>query len=264
MKKTIIKLDELSYTAYPIEIYRDKTILAKGTCFVYSDAGALYLVTNWHNVTGLNPVTGSSLSPTGARPNLLSVLMPAPSRLDKWNSIPVPLYEKDEPLWFEHPYHREKVDVVAIPLTKHPSDWIEPRPINQVKDLVDDMLIMAGMDVYVLGFPFGITGGGAWPIWKQASLATEPQINHDNLPKMLVDTATRPGMSGSPVVCKKWGWYLNANGNTCPRDGTSSQFLGIYSGRIGAEDELKAQLGIVWKRSAIEEIIKGKTLGQKR
>ena len=32
-------------------------------------------------------------------------------------------------------------------------------------------------------------------------------------------------------------------------------FVGIYSGRIGAGDELKAQLGIVWKGSVLTEII---------
>ena len=37
-------------------------------------------------------------------------------------------------------------------------------------------------------------------------------------------------------------------------------FLGVYSGRIG-NDELQAQLGIVWKKKVIEEIITGQTRG---
>ena len=31
-------------------------------------------------------------------------------------------------------------------------------------------------------------------------------------------------------------------------------FLGVYSGRIGADD-LKAQLGVVWKAHVVEEIV---------
>lgn len=33
------------------------------------------------------------------------------------------------------------------------------------------------------------------------------------------------------------------------------EFVGVYSRRIGAEDEFKAQLGRVWKRQVIEDII---------
>jgi hypothetical protein len=32
-------------------------------------------------------------------------------------------------------------------------------------------------------------------------------------------------------------------------------FVGVYSGRVGAEDEFKAQLGVVWKTSVLDEII---------
>jgi hypothetical protein len=37
-------------------------------------------------------------------------------------------------------------------------------------------------------------------------------------------------------------------------------FVGIYSGRIGGNDELAAQLGIVWKESAVREIIDTKVV----
>ncbi len=39
--------------------------------------------------------------------------------------------------------------------------------------------------------------------------------------------------------------------------GTIQGFVGIYSGRIVGESEFDAQLGIVWKKLVIEEIIKG-------
>lgn len=39
--------------------------------------------------------------------------------------------------------------------------------------------------------------------------------------------------------------------------GTIRTFVGVYSGRLGAKDEFQAQLGIVWKKQVIEEIIEG-------
>ena len=38
--------------------------------------------------------------------------------------------------------------------------------------------------------------------------------------------------------------------------GTGCDFLGVYSGRLSSKDEFEAQLGIVWRASVIEEIIR--------
>jgi hypothetical protein len=37
--------------------------------------------------------------------------------------------------------------------------------------------------------------------------------------------------------------------------GKGRRFVGVYSGRLGADDEFKAQLGIVWKESALISLI---------
>jgi hypothetical protein len=37
--------------------------------------------------------------------------------------------------------------------------------------------------------------------------------------------------------------------------GPVDQVLGVYSGRIGAKDELQAQLGIVWRAEVVEQIV---------
>jgi hypothetical protein len=42
--------------------------------------------------------------------------------------------------------------------------------------------------------------------------------------------------------------------------GRIRNFIGVYSGRIGT-DELKAQLGVVWKAKVIDEIIDAATFG---
>lgn len=45
-----------------------------------------------------------------------------------------------------------------------------------------------------------------------------------------------------------------------PHIGTLRGFAGIYSGRYN-KDEERVQLGIVWQKAVIHEIIEGKVLG---
>jgi hypothetical protein len=85
-------------------------------------------------------------------------------------------------------------------------------------------------------------------------------VDIDGLPKMLADTATRKGMSGSVVLADHFilGPYKLADGTDMPQSFISRRqsILGVYSGRLGA-DHIQAQLGIVWKKRVIDEIISG-------
>lgn len=56
---------------------------------------------------------------------------------------------------------------------------------------------------YVLGYPKGLHGGDDFPVWKRASIASEPDLDIDGLPKVLVDTATRPDVW--PVIAVRRG-----------------------------------------------------------
>lgn len=64
-------------------------------------------------------------------------------------------------------------------------------------------------------------------------------------------------MSGSPVILYKDrpAVLFSEKENKMSRHWT--KFIGIYSGRIGADSEEKgdAQLGRVWKASVIQELI---------
>ena len=102
-----------------------------------------------------------------------------------------------------------------------------------------------------------MSGGAHFPIWKRGSIATEPDIDLDGLPKLFVDTASREGMSGAPVFAQYTGFWTPEDKSELKDSvfGTGRRFLGIYSGRVG-DDPFQAQLGIVWKPTAIEEIIK--------
>ena len=80
---------------------------------------------------------------------------------------------------------------------------------------------------------------------------------------MLVDTASRSGMSGSPVILTRTGIHNSHEGKLTTESfiGTVSSFVGVYSGRVGPKHETEAQLGIVWRKEVIEEILVAKRWG---
>lgn len=91
-------------------------------------------------------------------------------------------------------------------------------------------------------------------IWTRGAIATEPEADFGGLPRFLIDSRTRPGQSGSPVL------FYSAAGLVPTRDGGSAMYsgpvtklLGVYSGRINGQSDL----GFVWKTRVIREIIVG-------
>lgn len=113
-----------------------------------------------------------------------------------------------------------------------------------------------GMLVFILGFPFGRLGIGM-PVWKQGSLASEPFLapNMDHR-FSIVNTASRPGMSGFPVIQRVHGQVEleDAYGRNASGDEACS-FIGIYSGRFHTNDAADAQLGRVWPAILVQEVV---------
>ena len=113
-----------------------------------------------------------------------------------------------------------------------------------------EIAISPAENVSVLGFPMGKAAGGLFPIWVSGFIASEPDINYGDLPIFLIDCRTKQGQSGSPVFTIKWGMVNYKNGGTALGQ-NAIEFLGIYSGRIDKDSDI----GMVWKRRAIEELI---------
>lgn len=161
--------------------------------------------------------------------------------------------------WFEHPTLGRKVDVAAIDVT----EAAQGLEIKCVNDLESDaqLDVFTSQDVFIVGFPFGQIANAPTPIWKRGSIALEPTFDPENLPKLLIDTATREGMSGSVVLAR----HIIVGKSHTKKDGSQSKVflyatrdlvIGIYSGRHYPDLE-KAQLGIVWKRSTVEQTVAG-------
>lgn len=261
-------IDEKSLTSLPIKTFSEtEVLLATYTAFIYEYDSAYYLITNWHNLTGKNCDTLEPINNNLTIPTKIEVPFPLKSQSKiTWKHSIFDILDLDNgmsPRWFIHPRYGFSVDVIALKIDI-PPNISSVYPINKID--FDDFNLVISDEIFILGFPYRNLGGhGQLPIWKKGSVATEPGANIDGKPKILVDTASRPGMSGSPVIFKRYGYH--ARSSTLSSDdifGTITGFVGVYSGRLPSKDTFDAQLGIVWKKEVIEEIIVGKKLDEIR
>jgi len=258
-------IDPVSIVTARLRLFFRDQELSWATGFFYAYQDELFLITNWHNVAGRDQNTLQPISPRGGLPDRMKVLIGCRGHIGEWGEIDVPLYKDldtveqgSEPLWLEHSVYFNKIDVVAIRITS--PDWAQVYPIDLV-NTAPNMLLRISADVFVLGYPRGISGGRGFPICKRASIATEPEIDLDG-PRMLIDTATREGMSGAPVVAIADGSYeVEGSPLRYVHPGRSYKFVGVYSGRLG-KGEMEAQLGVVWKSRAIQEIVQVPTIAK--
>lgn len=232
--------------------------LGTGTGFAVQHDGKPYLITNYHVAAGRNPVDGQPLHGSGAVPDTLRVVQMMPMRPDRieWQPRDERVLEvgTDRALWLEHPVHGRGADVVALPLQNsedaelHPYDLTGSAPALKVGP---------SEGVSIIGFPFGLTGDGAFAIWTRGFIASEPDIDLDDLPSFLVDARTRRGQSGSPVIVYSNGPHRMADGSLSMGAGAVTNLLGVYSGRINEQSDL----GRVWKVQAIRDILAAQQLG---
>jgi trypsin-like peptidase len=272
MNKPPVVLAEL-ITRVPLRIdpHFGETQLANATGFFFRGANGTSLVTNWHVVSGRHPETLACLDKkTAALPDRLRISVPvnkgiAPAIVVGWNEYWVSLYDdesREKAVWRVHPDHGHNVDVVAIPL-----GGLEKSLLIAANDptlMLEDLRLYPSLDVYVVGFPLGMFGGARFPIWKRGSIASEPDLNVAGKPCFYIDTATREGMSGAPVYAQEVGlWQPNGVTDLASSViGKGRSFVGVYASRVGAEDEFKAQLGLVWKTAALECVVNNGVPGE--
>ena len=223
--------------------------LSTGTAFIVDTPKGPHLITNRHNVTGRNQETGAPLSPTGGLPTELVILHNHKGQLGSWVPRTEALYVGETPRWREHPVLGPKADFVALPLSNLEDVDLYPQtPSNPGPGI----FVGPADSVSVVGFPFGITAGGVFGVWATGFLASEPAVDFNGLPVQLIDCRSREGQSGSPVIAyRSGGMVAMADGGSAAFAGPVWKFIGIYSGRINAQSDL----GIVWKASAIEELV---------
>lgn len=82
-------------------MYFDETRqkLASATGFIYERNEKLYLITNWHNLTGKNPVTKEQISSHGGIPDVvvLTLLTQKHPKIE-WEKFSINLYDSEKKL----------------------------------------------------------------------------------------------------------------------------------------------------------------------
>lgn len=259
--------------------------LSTGTGFVVEHSRGPLLITNKHNLAGVDSRTGDLMSSRGVTPNTVVVLHQRTLAPVRYRAVEERLYDDNgQPLWLEHPVNH-RYDVVALPLTQladaalYPYSLAPPeRPLH----------IEVGDGVAIIGFPYGQVDHPRFPLptWSRGYIATEPMLHEDQIKRFTVDVRSRPGQSGSPVVIyRPPGFVSYARPGTGPLlefcNRPTTQLLGIYSGRLPEVDTnddpannplptpdglaalerrilnrvQSSDLGIVWKVNVIRDVL---------
>ena len=162
-----------------------------GSGLVVTKKGKSYLITAAHNLSGINPDGSTKAFP------------PIKIKIETYQeSVEISLLESGaDPS--DHDSRTFKVnqllDIAILPLAQT-MEGLDEGYINEATHWMRECQI--GEDCFVIGFPCGITtntSNGILPIWKSATIASEPEYTKEYL---LIDTWGEQGLSGSPVFLK--------------------------------------------------------------
>jgi hypothetical protein len=238
------------------------------TGFFYRVKGVLFLVTNWHVVTGRNPENPSNLlpgypaSPDAYAFDIASIDNPTHFLLGEERD----LYKDGKPIWIE-PELDLLVDVVAIPL-----NLPEKAVLRAIQDFCEPSKspLEIGIDVIIAGFTFERSTDNPAPIWKKGMVASEPSLLINGKPQIYLDTPGRSGMSGSPVFASNPGFRVSSEQKKLLDNRSISalmdtltlkqfehqvaclEFSGIYAGAYGDGDLAQLNLGRMFTGAFIE------------
>lgn len=269
-----------------------ETVLSIGTGVLYQYENKYFIVTAWHNLTGLNSETLKTLSDTGGIPDNVVVTLAVryPNTFTFRDSITLPLMDENQSLFLIHSINWPRVDVAVIPfdpVTEHlfelhlstgekrsirrplliqMSNGIQSEicPIQKYyvpnSDVIKEWFesVEVTEELFIPGYPHNIQDYYSQPVWKRATIASSIQYGWNREPKFLVDSASKSGMSGSPVLYYNPKGTIRVHGRSYQFDRDIAILAGIYVGRMGIEGSEDPQIGAVWNQSVIDEIIKGK------
>jgi hypothetical protein len=264
-------LEPPSLMTTPIVLMSGTRAVSQGTGFFFASTtidgkpDTVFLVTNYHVVTGRAPLTpGPRL---GDRVRF--ILHESPVELTRVRQVELPLYDqRGDPLWIVSDAV-PSADVVLLP--------VPPDAYRDISVLVfteahtrGDIRIRPSSGATLLGYPYGFYDESHFlPVWKTGHVASEPSVDFNDLPTFLVDVSAFPGMSGSPVLAVANGIYESEDG--AMRSGRVLKLLGIFSAMPVVRErqpadanglgetrttEINLQLGYVWKAALIADLAK--------
>jgi hypothetical protein len=264
-------LEPASLMTTPVLLMSGTRAVSQGTGFFFASTtldgkpDTVFLVTNYHVVTGRPPLTPGPR----AGDRIRFILHENPAELTRVRQIELPLYDqRGDPLWVVSDAV-PKADVVLVP--------VPPEAYRDISLLVfteahtrGDIRIRPSSGATLLGYPYGFYDESHFlPVWKTGHVASEPSVDFNDLPTFLVDVSAFPGMSGSPVLAVANGVYESEDGSM--RSGRVLKLLGIFSAMPVVREkkpadvnglaetqttEINLQLGYVWKAALIADMAK--------
>lgn len=275
-------IDPLNYSVVQIHSLVDDIPIAKATGFFYAgirdDKRCVGLVTNWHVLSGRHASKPEIvLNKDLAIPNRirLEVRKGSTSEMTDRNlyfqEMYFDLYNPDGlALWHQH-QQKNEIDVAFLNLNQS-LEHLLVRGINELCSEYD-MAIEIGNEVFVLGYPLGFSHFANTPIWKRASIASEPHPEtHESRDRIMIDGTTRRGMSGAPVIMRYKTHYLTESGQIKAKS-NASRFIGVYASRPApsgepTSDELESglashEIAYVFKSGCVLNAIQNGVLGPK-
>lgn len=287
-------MSPLSFFSLNLELRKAGIKIGEGTGFVYLHPvlKKTFLITNYHVLTCRDPKNPACLLPNypDSPDEIVFYTFSRPSFEPRYGSIRIDANTK----WAEHSRRSDGVDIVALPI-EFPDD---AAVFTQNKlGLVNDIDIEAGSDLFIIGYPWGFSAGGYFPIWKRGVIASEPLFEPMGMSMFYIDAFTHPGMSGSPVFASAWRNMIDVDRQTYETyklfkekgqnaideltddlaDNLANalspevmskveprqffRLVGIYSGRVSVGNK-DPNIGIVWQWSLIDELFRSPVFTQ--
>ncbi|MFF1388127.1 S1 family peptidase [Rhodococcus erythropolis] len=262
---SVAQISRTSMASLYIELLFNDNVMASGTAFEYLHNGDHYLVTAWHCFTGRHPDTNKFLGEYSIEPDEVRVFHRSgmnlgQTGLGQFARVDYPLVDEAlKPVFYIHPEHGKSIDIAVLPIDRSNLLGILHIPLQSSEQYP----LQVADDLSIVGYPFGFDESSKLPVWARGTVASEPAVPYKNLPRFLIDSRTRKGQSGSPVV----RYY--APGTLIPQTKQRAaetgvlfagyeepivRFIGIYTGRVDSESDL----GYVWHKTAIDEICEAK------
>jgi hypothetical protein len=253
-------VEAASLMTTPVYLLDGSRQVSQGTGFFYGNRNSLgiidtvFLVTNYHVVTGNSP--GSGQPRQGDR--VVFYIHKDQDEPSEVKQIVLPLYNTaGTPLWEQSSEHAD-ADVILLPLPKSAFEGIAMFVFID-EHTRTDIRIRPTSGATLVGYPYGFSDTrNRLPVWKTGHVASEPQVDFNDKPAFLVDVSAFPGMSGSPVLAVANGVYEDES--QIMRTGRVMRLLGVFSAMpvmrspTPGQADVSLQLGYVWKASLIADL----------
>lgn len=238
-----------------------ETLISHGSGCFWRHNGVVYLLTARHVLTGRSPFDDSILSEAGYIPKRIRVhpmmLLENGSYIRASTEIELP----EVGGYLEDPKFDElRTDIAAVACFTDPQK--KCFCINDSNEIFENVFTHVAMECAIVDYPTQRFGNLMMPVWRRGAIASEPMLPVDGRPMFLVDAATSPGFSGSPV----FRWHVGPLPQQQP-DGSitinqdrvlTMTLVGIYAGRL-QHPHYGGEIPFVFYANRIPELFKALT-----